>query len=152
MKKLLALVVAIAFAAGSAGFAIAQTPATAPAGKKAEEKKADKPAEMKKMPVKNANGTVKSAAAGSVVVAGREKNKDVEWTFAVDTKTGIKKGGKSITAGDLKAGDSVHVRYMDIDGKAQAQAITVKAGGTAKKDAANPCAAKPAEKKPADKK
>lgn len=142
MKKLLALLVAIAFAAGSAGFAVAQTPAAAPT-----EKKADKPAEMKKMPVKNANGTVKSASAGSVVVAGKEKKKDVEWTFAVDPKTAIKKGGKSITAGDLKAGDSVNVRYMDMDGKSVAQAITVKGGGMAKKDAANPCAAKPAEKK-----
>ena len=63
MKKLLALVVAIAFAAGFAGFAVAQTPAAAPTDKKAEEKKAAKPAEMKKMPVKNASGTVKSASA-----------------------------------------------------------------------------------------
>ena len=143
MKKLLALLVVIAFAAGSVGVAVAQTPAAAP---KAEEKKADKPAEMKKMPVKNASGTVKSASANGVVVAGKEKTKDVEWTFGVDPKTAIKKGGKSITAGDLKAGDSVIVRYMDMDGKAVAQAITVR-GGMAKKDAANPGAAKPAEKK-----
>lgn len=148
MKKLLALVVAVAFAAGSAGFAVAQTstPATAPA-----EKKTDKAAEMmKKMPVKNANGVVKSASADTVVVAGKEKTKerkDAEWTFAVDPKTVIRKAGKSITAADLKAGDPVHVRYMEMDGKAHAQAITVRAGGTAKKDAANPCAAKPAEKK-----
>ena len=147
MKKLLALLVAIAFAAGSAGFAVAQTPTAAPAEKKAEEKKADKPAEMKKMPVKNASGTVKSASGNSVVVAGKVNKKDVEWTFAVDPKTAIKKGGKSITAGDLKAGDSVHVRYMDMDGKTVAQAISVRGGGMAKKDAANPCAAKPAEKK-----
>ena len=144
MKKLLALLVVIAFAAGSVGVAVAQTPAAAP---KAEEKKADKPAEMKKMPVKNANGTVKSASADSVVVAGKEKKKDVEWTFAVGPKTAIKKGGKSITAGDLKAGDSVNVRYMDMDGKAQAQAITVKGDGMAKKGAVNPCAAKGGEKK-----
>lgn len=146
MKKLMSFVVAIAFATGSAGFAVAQTPAAAPAGKKA-----DKPAEMKKMPVKNANGTVKAASADSVVVAGKEKKKDVEWTFAVDPKTAIKRGGKSITAGDLKAGDSVHVRYMDVDGKAHAQAITVKGGGVAKKDAASPPAGKKADK-PAEKK
>lgn len=143
MRRLSALLVAIVFAVGSAGFAFAQAPAPAPAEKKAEEKKPGKPAEMKKMPVKNANGTVKSASADSVVVAGKEKKKDVEWTFAVDAKTAIKKGSKSITAGDLKAGDSVHVRYMDMDGKAVAQAITVRA----KKGAANPCAPKPAEKK-----
>jgi hypothetical protein len=135
VKRLLALVVALAFAAGSAGFAVAQTATPAPA-----EKKADKPAEMKKMPVKNANGAVKSASADSIVVVGKEKKKDIEWTFAVDSKTAIKKGGKSITAGDLKAGDSVHVRYMDMEGKAVAQAITVK-GGTKKEEA------KPAAKK-----
>lgn len=135
VKRLLALVVALAFAAGSAGFAVAQTATPAPA-----EKKADKPAEMKKMPVKNANGAVKSASADSIVVVGKEKKKDIEWTFAVDPKTAIKKGGKSITAGDLKAGDSVHVRYMDVEGKAVAQAITVK-GGTKKEEA------KPADKK-----
>ena len=147
MKKLVALVVAVVFAAGSAGFAVAQTstPAPAPA-----EKKADKPAE-KKMPVKTANGTVKSASADGVVVAGKEKKKDVEWTFAVDTKTAIKKGGKSIMAGDLKPGDSIHVRYMDQDGKAVAHSITVKSDGMAKKQdgkAADPgAAAKPGEKK-----
>lgn len=147
MKRLLALVVAVAFAAGSAGLAVAQAPTPAPAEKKAEEKKADKPAQVKKMPVKNANGTVKSASADSVVVAGKDKKKDVEWTFAVDPKTAIKKGGKSITAGDLKAGDSVNVRYMDMDGKAHAQAITVKPGEKKDAKAANPCAAKPAAKK-----
>ncbi len=153
MKKLLALVVAVAFAAGSAGFALAQTATPAPAEKKAE-KAAQKPAE-KKMPVKNANGTVKSAAADSIVVAGKDKQKDVEWTFAVDPKTAVKKGGKSIMAADLKAGDSVHVRYMDMDGKAVAQAVTVRGGKAANPcagtKAANPCAAKPAAK-PAEKK
>lgn len=127
MKKLVALVAAVALV-GSAGFALAQAPAPAPM-----EKKADKPAE-KKMPVKSANGTVKAATADSIVVAGKEKKKDVEWTFAVDAKTNIKKGRKSITAGDLKPGDSVHVRYMDMDGKAVAQAITVTGGGMAKKE------------------
>ncbi len=136
MKKLLAVLVAVAFATGSAGFALAQTAAPAPA-----EKKADKPAE-KKMPVKSAHGTVKSATADSVVVAGKAKKKDIEWTFAVDAKTAIKKGGKSITAADLKAGDEVHVRYMDANGKAVAQAITVRGGGMTKKEEA-----KPAEKK-----
>lgn len=147
MKKPVALLVAIALAAGSAGFALAQTSAppaapAAPTEKKAEEKKGEKAAEMmKKMPVKNANGVVKSAAADSIVVAGKEKTKerkDTEWTFAVDPKTVIRKGGKSITAADLKAGDLVHVRYMEVDGKAHAQAIRVRPGAGAKKDAAKP--------------
>ncbi len=147
MKKLLALFVAIAFAAGTTGFAVAQTTTTpAPATeKKADDKKMDKMGEKKaekKMPTKSASGTVKSAGADSVVVAGKEKGKDAEWTFAVDAKTMIKKGGKAITAGDLKAGDSVSVKYHEMDGKAVARAVTVRGGSMAKKEEA-----KPAEKK-----
>jgi hypothetical protein len=141
VKKLSALFVAVTFVASTAGLAFAQAP-PAPAPK-AEEKKADKAGE-KKMTSKNANGTVKSAGADSVVVAGKDKGKDAEWTFALDSKTKIKRGGKDIAAGDLKAGDAVQVRYMDHGGKSVAQAITVKGATTAKKDDK---AAKPAEKK-----
>jgi len=139
VKKLLALLVAVVFVVGSAGSALAQTPTPA-----VPEKKADYPAE-KKMPVKHAHGTVKSVTADGVVVAGKQKKKEVEWTFAVDPKTAIKKGSKSITTSDLKAGDMVHVRYMDANGKAVAQGITVQGGmakGMAKTDEG-----KPAEKK-----
>ncbi|MGH7387916.1 MAG: hypothetical protein ACREM3_00435 [Candidatus Rokuibacteriota bacterium] len=135
MKRLLALVVAAAFVTGTAGFAAAQAP------------KDDKKAAEKKMPSKNASGTVKSAAADSVVVAGKDKGKDAEWTFAVDTKTKIKKGGKDVTAADLKTGDSVAVRYMEHGGKAVAQAINVRAAGTAKKAETKPAESKPAGKK-----
>jgi len=127
VKKLLALVVALVFAAGSAGVALAQTPTP--------DTKADKPGAMKKTPLRNANGTVKAASADSIVVAGKEKHKEVEWTFAVDPKTSIRRGGKSITAADLKPGDSVHVRYMDMDGKAVAHSIMAKGGGMMKKEA-----------------
>ena len=127
MKNLLALVVAIAFTAGLAGPATAQSITPAPA-----EKKVEKPTEMRKMPVKNANGTVKAASADSIVVAGKARNKEVEWTFAVDPKTSIRRGGKSITAADLKPGDSVHVRYTNMDGKAVAQSIMAKGGGMKK--------------------
>ena len=126
MKKLLALVVALVFAAGSAGVALAQTPTP--------DTKADKPGAMKKTPLRNANGTVKAASADSIVVAGKERKKETEWTFGVAPKTSIRKGGKSITAADLKPGDAVHVRYMEMDGKAVAQSITVKGGGMAKKE------------------
>lgn len=129
MKKLLALAAAAAFVASPAGLALAQTPAAPSAETQAAEKK---PAE-KKMPVKSANGTVKSATADSIVVAGKERRKDVEWTFAVDTQTAIKKAGKSITAADLKSGDAVHVRYMDAGGKAVARTISVRSGRMAKK-------------------
>jgi hypothetical protein len=93
---------------------------------------------------KHAQGMVKSASADSLVVAGKEKSpgtkemKDTEWTFAVDSKTAIRKSGKAITAADLKPGDTVQVRYMDQGGKATAVAIQVKP---------TTAAAKPAEKK-----
>jgi len=90
---------------------------------------------------KNAMGTVKSASADSLVVAGKEKGKDAEWTFAVDSKTAIRKSGKAITAADLKPGDPVQVRYMDHEGKATAMAVQVKPGATSAK------AGQPAEKK-----
>src|SRR6185436_13032509 len=118
VKKLIATCVAVVFALGTAGLAVAQE-------KKAEEKKSEmksdaKPAEKKadkKPAAKTANGTVKSAAADSLVVAGKSKGKDEEWTFGIDSKTSIKKAGKSITPGDVKAGDSVTVRYTEDAGK-----------------------------------
>lgn len=130
MRKLLTLLVAAAFVAATTGLAAAQAP------------KDDKKPAAKKMTTKTASGTVKSAGADSVVVAGKEKGKDAEWTFGLDSKTKIKKGGKDVSAADLKAGDPVAVRYMEHDGKAVAESINVRAAGTAKKPAA-----KPAEKK-----
>jgi hypothetical protein len=124
--KIVAFLTAAALVTGIAGFAAAQTTTTAPAP--TPHKKADK-----KMASKSAVGTVKSATPDSVVVAGKEKGKDAEWTFGVDSKTTVKKGGKAIAAGDLKAGDSVSVRYMDHDGKATAQAISVRQAKTAEK-------------------
>lgn len=153
MKKLTTLVTAFAFLATLAGVAAAQTTtAPAPAEKKTEkaadkaEKKADK-----KPAAKNASGTVKSASADSIVVAGKEKGKEMEWTFAVDPKTKIKKSGKEAMAADLKAGDTVQVKYTEEGGKATAQSVTAKEAKAAKADkmdkkAANPCAAK-ADKK-----
>jgi len=134
VKKLIALPLAVVFALGTAGFAVAQE-------KKAEEKKSEmksdaKPMEKKaeKKPMaKTANGTVKSASADSVVVAGKDKGKDAEWTFAVDPKTTIKKGGKAITAADIKTGDAVQVKYTEADGKAMAQSVMVKAPAAAAK-------------------
>jgi Domain of unknown function (DUF5666) len=157
VKRSLALIIAVLFGIGSAGPAVAQStaspapaqtpaPAPAPAQKSTESK--PKPAEIK---TKQAQGTVKSTSPESLVVAGKEKNpgtkemKDAEWTFAVDSKTAIRKSGKAITAADLKAGDTVQVRYMDQAGKPTAVAIQVKP---------TTAAAKPAEKnaKPAEKK
>jgi len=73
------------------------------------------------------SGTVRSSSAETLVIGGRDKGKDAEWTFAVEPITNIRKGSKSITAADLKPGDAVQVRYVERDGKAMAQSILVKA-------------------------
>ena len=151
MKKLIATCVALLFAVGAVGTAVAQE-------KKAEEKKSemksekmDKKAE-KKPATKSAKGTVKSASADSLVVAGKAKGKDEEWTFGVDPKTSIKKGGKSITAADVKAGDSVDVKYTDDAGKMTAQSVSVKGAAAAKKMDDKKMDDKKMESKPAEKK
>ena len=122
-----------AFVAASAVSGWAQAPAPKPEEKQTEKPAAEKKTPAKKPATKTASGTVKSASADTVVVAGKEKGKDAEWTFAVDAKTTIKKAGKDVAAADLKSGDPVHVRYRDEAGKHVAQAITVRAAGTAKK-------------------
>jgi hypothetical protein len=85
------------------------------------------PTETAKKVLRNVSGTVRSASADTVVVAGRDKGKDAEWTFAVEPVTNIRKGSKAIVAGDLRAGDPVYVRYVERDGKATAESIVVKA-------------------------
>ena len=146
MKRSVALLIAVVFGIGLAGIAVAQTtpaPAT-PAPATTTPAPAQKPADAKPKSdvkkAKNAMGTIKSASPDSLVVAGKEKGKDAEWTFAVDSKTAIRKSGKAITAADLKPGDQVQVRYMDHEGKATAMAVQVKAGAASAK-------AQPAEKK-----
>jgi Domain of unknown function (DUF5666) len=161
VKRFLSVLIAVAFVTGLVGFAAAQTGTTTEkkagdqTGTTTEKKAGDKTEKKadKKMPTKTASGTVKSASADSLVVAGKEKGKEAEWTFAVDPQTKIKKAGKDIMAGDLKAGDSVSVRYVDQDGKTVAHSVTVRGGGMAKKgesDTKKPATdagAKPAEKK-----
>ena len=131
MKKLIALLMGVAFVAGLSGSALAQS-TTAPKEEKKMEKSAAMPAD-KKPAAHNASGTVKTAAADNIVVAGKTKGKDSEWTFSVDPKTKIRKAGKDISAGDLAAGDNVSVRYHEDAGKNVADAVTVRA---AKKPAA----------------
>ena len=144
MRNLFVLFTAVAFAAGTVGLAAAQTTV-------APEKKAGyTKSEPKKTAAKSAAGTVKSAAADTLVVVGKDKGKAVEWTFAVGPNTTVEAGGKAITAAELRAGDSVQVKYSEQDGKAVAQSVRIKATATAKKEekkAANPGGPKPAEKK-----
>jgi hypothetical protein len=125
VRRVVALVVGVAFAAGLSTSVLAQGPTTTPPK---EEKKAQKPAEVRKPTARTANGTVKSSAADHLVVSGKAKGgKDVEWSFAVDPRTRIRKGGKDITAGDLAAGDAVHVRYHAEGGTNVAESVSVRA-------------------------
>lgn len=134
MKRFFAILVGIAFVAGLAGAATAQTPATqAPAEKKADEKKMDTKSDAKKASSRTAVGTVKSASDSSLVVAGKAKGKETEWTFGVDPNTKIKKAGKDVTAKDVAAGDKVTVKYTDQDGKMTASNVTVSAPAKASK-------------------
>ena len=114
----LALVLAVTVA--TAGLAVAQTGTAAPT---LDKKKTEKPAPKA---TRNINGTVRSASADTVVVAGREKGKEAEWTFAVEPTTNVRKGSKSIMAGDLKPGDAVNVRFVERGGKAMAESIVVR--------------------------
>src|SRR2546425_8306120 len=84
--------------------ASAQTPAPAT---KPEEKKMEKM--EKKAPHHTAMGTVKTAGADGIVVAGKAKGKETEWTFAVSDKTKIRKAGKDVTAKDLAQIGRAHV-------------------------------------------
>jgi len=130
LKSLTALLAAVAFVVGSIGFVAAQTPAAG-----------------KKMPVKTANGTVKSATADSVVIVGKDRGKDVDWTFSVNDATQIKKAGKAVTAPDLAPGDGVNVRYTDYEGKSVASVINVRSKPAGARDTATTAP----ETKPADK-
>jgi len=123
VKRALAALVGIAFVFASAGLASAQTPAPAT---KPEEKKMEKM--EKKAPHHTAMGTVKTAGADGIVVAGKAKGKETEWTFAVSDKTKIRKAGKDVTAKDLAPGDKVSVRYMDEGGKMTAMTVSASAG------------------------
>jgi len=159
VKSFVAPIVAVVLGFGSVGTALAQATSTPPAQAPAaaptttqapatQPAPAQKPAESKQKPMeakaKKAHGMVKSASADSVVVTGKDKAhgskemKDAEWTFAVDSKTAIRKSGKAVTAADLKPGDQVEVRYMDHGGKMTAVAIQIKP---------TTAAAKPTEKK-----
>lgn len=124
MKKLIALIMGVAFVAGTTGISLAQSQTT-PAPK--DDKKVEKPAAMKKTATQNASGTVKAAAADNLVVTGKARGgKETEWTFAVESTTKIRKAGKDVTPADLAAGDLVLVRYHEMSGKNVADSVMVR--------------------------
>jgi hypothetical protein len=91
------------------------TPTTPPAEKQAGTA-VEKP-ESVKVGSKNALGKVKSVSADTLVVAGKSKGKETEWTFALNANTRIRKGGQDATPAELKEGDGVQVRYSTQEGK-----------------------------------
>src|SRR5438093_72421 len=113
-------------ASGSARSRGAVESGSAAPAMKPEEKKMEKM--EKKAPHHTAMGTVKTAGADGIVVAGKAKGKETEWTFAVSDKTKIRKAGKDVTAKDLAPGDKVSVRYMDEGGKMTAMTVSASAG------------------------
>ena len=125
VKKLFTVALSALFLVGPALVATAQE-------KKMEDKKAEATPAKPVAKSKYANGTVKTATPDSLTVVGKDQK---EWTFAVDTKTFIKKADKAVVVTDLKEGDPVHVRFTEADSKLRATSITVKAGGIAKKEA-----------------
>ena len=122
ITKILALVVAMTFLFGALGMVQAADEKKA-ANPCAATKTADKPAAIK---AKSAKGSVKSASEDSLVVMSTGKEKK-DWTFSLDAKTAIKKGGKAVTAKDLKEGDAVTVSYTEADGKMMAKSVSVAA-------------------------
>lgn len=117
MRRLVALIVGVAWVAAVTGGVLAQGQTT-PA-------KSEKP---RKPVTRTADGRVKTSAADSLVVSGKVKGgKDTEWTFSVDSRTKIRKSGKDITAVDLVAGESVLVRYHTEGGKTVADEVMVRA-------------------------
>ena len=88
-----------------------------------------------KTPPRSVSGTVRSSSPDTVVVTGRDKGKDSEWTFAVEPTTNIRKGSKAIVASDLKPGDGVDVRFVERNGKPHVELIrvNVRAQGAVKK-------------------
>jgi len=119
VKRVLATFVGFAFVFASVGLVAAQTPAP-----KSDDGKMQSETKVESKKHHTAVGTVKSASTDSLVVAGKVKGKDTEWTFAVDDKTKIKKTGKDVTIKDVAAGDKVTVRYMDQGGKMVAMNIS----------------------------
>lgn len=70
-------------------------------------------------------GLVKSASSEKLVVIGKVRGKETEWTFTLDAKTRIKKNGRDATAADLAEGDAIAVRFVD-RGHNVAQAVTAR--------------------------
>ncbi len=145
MKKMFAVVMAVAFVFSVAGFAVAAEKKAAPAAAPAMDKApaAEKAPAMDKAPAakkaakakaQQVTGTVEAldAAAGTFSVKGKKGNVDL-------------KAGEKVKLGDFKVGDKVVVKYAD----GTASSVKAVKAPKAKKAKAEPKAdaGAPAEKK-----
>jgi hypothetical protein len=117
------------------GTALALSLHSAPAG---AQTKPDKPAPPAKAAAGTASGVVSAVTPSSLTVKGKE-----EMTFEVDSKTKIQAKGASTKTAENKAagkatqitdvvavGDTVTVKYADMDGKKHASDVRVTKKGT----------------------
>jgi ribosomal protein L19 len=146
VKKVLAFFVAVlfVFAMTSLSFAAEEkkaAPAPAPVEKKAEPVK---PAEKPK--VQQVTGEVKAVdtKAMTVTVTKMMKGKAEETLVTVSDKTKIMMGKEKKAIDDVKAGDTVTVKYKEVEGKKVAKSIAIHEAKPVEKKAAP---AKPARKK-----
>ena len=116
MKVVMAGIGALVIVAITWGDGFPQAPRTGPAEKTAPKKV-----------VRSVNGSVRTASSEAIVVVGRDKGREIEWTFALEPTTNIRKGSKSIVGTDLKVGENVQVRFSERDGKAVAESVIVRA-------------------------
>jgi hypothetical protein len=117
LRAILAVLVAVAVTVAAAGACFAQ--ATPRPGRKPTDTKPTRTT------AQTAIGTVKSVAVDSIVVAGKVKGQNTEWTFAVDPTTKVRKASQDVTAAQLAPGDPVRVRYVEHEGRTVAQHIAV---------------------------
>ncbi len=122
MKKVLSLIVAVAFALSLAGVAFAAgTTSTAAAPKTKKVIKHKKAAKKKIARLKYVFGEVTAvdATAGTLTVKGKKG----EVTLNTTSKTWMRHGKKKMTLADIKAGDKVSARYSTVKGKDVARSI-----------------------------
>src|SRR5262245_17680858 len=98
VRKRRACLVVVALLVVWSGSGFSQ-PSQPPGG--SESRKNDKGTDKsEQMAAHTAVGRVKSAALDRLVVAGKSKGQDAEWTFVLDAGTKIRRGGQDITAAD----------------------------------------------------
>ncbi len=121
MKRVLAMLVGLGVTISGASVACAQPPAVAPEQKTTDRNPTAARRDDVRSAARTAVGTVKSAVADAIVVAGNSN--ETEWTFAVGPTTKVRRDGKGVSSAELKPGDQVRVLYMEHAGKSVAHNI-----------------------------